>query len=351
MTGGIHIRGVILAAGAGERARPLTDIIPKALLDVAGKTLLAWTLQGLYHAGIRDITTAIGYKASIVEDYLNTDKQLTEGNQNITIVTVQDYAIGPLRTVLTALESCPDEEFLITPVDAVVSTEVVKDMLNKHKKTGSMILAVDFTASSGTIAHVNKDGLIVRLGNPAPSNAFSVGRSVMLLVAHRSIVDYCRSALLHGESRLVPVLNQMIDNGIPILSCDVHSKWFDIDTLSDLLSLNRHLLDSRGTHDVTGGIFVPSSDKMEIGDRFPLKKSDVIVNDNVLLEGPVLLLPGCRIGQGCRIGPNVTIGSSARISESCELINTIVHSKSTLSAHNRVQNAIIYGSEIYSAEL
>jgi NDP-sugar pyrophosphorylase family protein len=351
MTGGIHIRGVILAAGAGERARPLTDSIPKALLNVAGKTLLSWSLQGFCHAGIRDITTAIGYKASMIEDYLNSAEQLAECNQNITIVTVHDYAIGPLRTALTAFESCSDEQFLVAPVDAVVSTEVITDMLNKHKKTRGMILAVDFTASSGTLVHVDKDGLIVRLGNSAPGSAFSIGRSVMLFVAHRSIVDYCRSALLRGESRLVPVLNQMIDNGIPIFSCDVRSKWFDIDTLSDLLLLNRHLLDSRNMHGITGGIFVPSSDKMEIGDRLTLKESGVIVNKNVLLEGPVLLLPGCRIDQGCRIGPNVTIGSSARILENCELINTIVYSKSTLSAHSKVQNAIIYGSEIYCTEL
>jgi mannose-1-phosphate guanylyltransferase len=351
VTGGIHIRGVILAAGAGERARPLTEVLPKALLYAAGKTLLDWSLHDLRHAGVQDITAAVGFMASMVEDHINSETQEKGYDQSPTIVDVQDYEIGPLRTALTAFESFSDEEFIVTPVDAVVGTEVIKGMLNKHKETRQMILAVDFTANSGTLVHADKDGLIVRLGNSTPSGASSVGRSAMLLIAHRSIVEYCKSALSRGESRLVPVLNQMIDDGIPILSYDIRSKWFDIDTLHDLLLLNLYLLESRAMRDIAGCIYVPKGDLMEIGDKLVLRDSDVVVNKNVLVKGPVLLLPGCAIEQGCSIGPNVTVGPYARISERCELANTIVYSKSLLSAHCRVHDAIVYGSEIYSEEM
>jgi NDP-sugar pyrophosphorylase family protein len=342
---------VILAAGAGERARPITEVLPKALLYAAGKTLLDWSLQDLRHAGVQDITVAVGHLASMVEDHMNSETQEKGYDQNPTIVDVQDYEIGPLRTVLTAIESFSDEKFIVTPVDAVVGTEVIVGMLNKHDETGQMILAVDFTANSGTLVHADKDGRIVRLGDSAPRGVSSVGRSAMLLIAHRSIVDYCKSALSRGESRLVPVLNQMIDDGIPILSYDVRSKWFDIDTLHDLLSLNLHLLESRSKSDVAGCIYVPSGDLMEIGDKLVLRDSDVTLNKNVLVKGPVLLLPGCAIEQGCSIGPNVTVGPYTRISERCELVNAIVHSRSILSANCRVHDAIVYGSEIFSEEM
>ncbi|HTY02632.1 MAG TPA: sugar phosphate nucleotidyltransferase, partial [Rhodocyclaceae bacterium] len=46
---------MILAAGRGERMRPLTDRTPKPLLPVAGKPLIVWHLERLARAGIRDL--------------------------------------------------------------------------------------------------------------------------------------------------------------------------------------------------------------------------------------------------------------------------------------------------------
>ena len=49
------MRALILAAGRGERMRPLTDTVPKPLLVVRGKRLIEWHLEALARAGVRDI--------------------------------------------------------------------------------------------------------------------------------------------------------------------------------------------------------------------------------------------------------------------------------------------------------
>ncbi|HEX2011957.1 MAG TPA: sugar phosphate nucleotidyltransferase, partial [Roseateles sp.] len=49
------MRAIILAAGRGERMRPLTDHTPKPLLPVRGKPLIAWHIEALAAAGVRDI--------------------------------------------------------------------------------------------------------------------------------------------------------------------------------------------------------------------------------------------------------------------------------------------------------
>lgn len=49
------LRALILAAGRGERMRPLTDAVPKPLLEVRGRPLIEWHLQALARAGVREV--------------------------------------------------------------------------------------------------------------------------------------------------------------------------------------------------------------------------------------------------------------------------------------------------------
>lgn len=61
--------GIVLAAGAGRRLRPMTDALPKALLPVAGDTtILDLALHNLAHVGIDQVTVVIGYAASAVRE-------------------------------------------------------------------------------------------------------------------------------------------------------------------------------------------------------------------------------------------------------------------------------------------
>jgi len=55
------MKAMLLAAGRGERMRPLTDQIPKPLLPVAGRPLIAWHLQRLAQAGIHEVVINLSW--------------------------------------------------------------------------------------------------------------------------------------------------------------------------------------------------------------------------------------------------------------------------------------------------
>lgn len=65
------LKAMILAAGRGERMRPLTDCTPKPLLPVAGKPLIVWHLERLVRAGFREIIINCAHLGDQIEALLD----------------------------------------------------------------------------------------------------------------------------------------------------------------------------------------------------------------------------------------------------------------------------------------
>ncbi len=64
------MRALILAAGRGERLRPLTDAVPKALLAVGGRTLIEWQVERLVLGGFTDLVVNHAHFGAMIEEAL-----------------------------------------------------------------------------------------------------------------------------------------------------------------------------------------------------------------------------------------------------------------------------------------
>jgi MurNAc alpha-1-phosphate uridylyltransferase len=69
------MKAMLLAAGRGERMRPLTDHTPKPLLEVAGRPLIAWHLQRLSQAGIHDVVINLSWLGETIAAALGDGSQ------------------------------------------------------------------------------------------------------------------------------------------------------------------------------------------------------------------------------------------------------------------------------------
>jgi MurNAc alpha-1-phosphate uridylyltransferase len=58
---------MILAAGRGERMRPLTDAVPKPMLEAGGKPLIVWMLEALARAGVCDVVINTAHLGNVIE--------------------------------------------------------------------------------------------------------------------------------------------------------------------------------------------------------------------------------------------------------------------------------------------
>ena len=73
-------RALILAAGRGERMRPLTDHTPKPLLPVRGRPLVQWWADALARGGVREIVVNTAWLGQQIEDYFSAQR-LTDGRE------------------------------------------------------------------------------------------------------------------------------------------------------------------------------------------------------------------------------------------------------------------------------
>ena len=107
---------MIFAAGLGTRLKPLTDTLPKALVPLAGKTLLQWQIEKLKAAGIRDIVVNIHHFPDMIINYLKDNDNF---GCNIQVSDERDMLLetgGGLRKAKELLASLPNSPITSSPL-------------------------------------------------------------------------------------------------------------------------------------------------------------------------------------------------------------------------------------------
>ena len=127
------MRAMILAAGLGTRLRPLTDDRPKALVEVAGRTLLEITLRRLREFGIREVIVNVHHFADMVVDYLGKNDNFGMRIEISREEVLLDTGGGLKKAAWFFLEEGRSEEpFFLHNVD-VLSTIDFRRMVEFHK--------------------------------------------------------------------------------------------------------------------------------------------------------------------------------------------------------------------------
>ncbi|HOY70806.1 MAG TPA: nucleotidyltransferase family protein [Methylotenera sp.] len=107
------MKAMILAAGRGERMRPLTDHTPKPLLKVGGKPLIVWHIERLVQAGFAELVINHAHLGQQIEDALGDGKQWGVHIQ----YSPEKVALETAGGIANALPLLGDEPFLVVNGD------------------------------------------------------------------------------------------------------------------------------------------------------------------------------------------------------------------------------------------
>ncbi len=113
----VPFKAMILAAGRGERMRPLTDTMPKPLLQAGGKALIEYHLERLALAGFKDIVINHAHLGSMIEDALGDGQQYGVNIEYSPEAVALETAGGIVQAMPLLADQSVDRPFLVVNGD------------------------------------------------------------------------------------------------------------------------------------------------------------------------------------------------------------------------------------------
>jgi MurNAc alpha-1-phosphate uridylyltransferase len=227
----LKVRAMILAAGRGERMRPLTDVVPKPLLEIAGKALIIYQIEALESAGIKNIVINTGHLGEQIQYELGTGASFGVD------ILYSDEGENILETaggIIQALPLLGEDPFIVTNADIFTNFDYC--LLPKQLDSDAHIVLVDNPAH-----------------NPEGDFAFEKGR---VLAQGKQKLTYSGIGLFHphffkncnpGRLPLAPLLLQSVRAKRLSGQCFT-GLWNDIGTPARLKEINESLVNQESKH-------------------------------------------------------------------------------------------------------
>lgn len=218
------MRAMILAAGRGERLRPLTDALPKPLIEAGGKPLIEYHLERLAAAGFQDIVINQGHLGHLLPEQL--------GNGDHWRVRIH-WSVEPLEALETgggifqALPLLGSGPFLV--INGDIHTEYPLRRLRAVKCDQAHLVLVPNPPH-------NPKGDFCLQGARVQNTGHDMHTFSGLAVYHPRLFNQCAA----GRYSIVPTLRKTIDDAL-VTGELYQGQWLDIGNLERLESLKKHL--------------------------------------------------------------------------------------------------------------
>ena len=319
------MNAILLAAGIGERLRPLTHVIPKALLPVAGIPVIIRNLNLLRSCGVEEVVINL-YS---IPDAIKKEVSAFSGIK--ILFSEEETILGTAGGIKRAANLLGKKEFIVMNVDILADVDL-NDLLRFHReKKGicTMVLRTDKNAALYGPIETDEQGKVKRfLGQPQTDEVLDTYMFTGIQVMH---LDFLAGAPENSYSDISKdVYPESVHAEKEIFGYIFRDHWVDIGLPDNYLNANRYFLEKEGRE-------VISSLKKKFGGAY--------IGPNVEIENGVEIASGSSIYSGCTIEDGVTIQNSVilhdtHICSGALITNSIIGPSTKISAGKHLNKAI-----------
>jgi mannose-1-phosphate guanylyltransferase/mannose-1-phosphate guanylyltransferase/phosphomannomutase len=306
------MKAMVLAAGLGTRLRPLTFEIPKPMVPVLDRPVMAHIVDLCRRQGFDELIANLHYFPDTIRGYFGDGIEYR----------YEEELLGTAGGVRNVRDFFGEDPVLVISGDALSDIDLNK-LVERHESAGGIgtltVKKVDDTREYGVVLH-DGDGRISGFQEkPHPDEALSDLGNCGIYCFSPEIFDYFPDTdFVDWAGDVFPTL---LESDVPFYIHEIDEYWNDVGSLDELRA---------GTFDALSGEL-----KIDVPTSAPLP-------DDCEVQGQVWVGQNCTIGSGVRLMGSVVIGDGSRIGDRVALRDSIVFPGTTVGDEQIVIGAI-YG--------
>ena len=321
------MKAVILAAGEGNRMRPLTSNRPKVMLPIANKPILEHLLIEVKEAGVGEFIFIVGYCDEQVRSYFGKGDKW-----GVNIDYLEQRKQLGTADAIRMVEGMVDDNFLVINGDVIVSRKDIRKLIKNAHNTMSVIEVRDPRGLGMVELSGKKVTNIYEKTERPPTLMANAGLYLFTPEVFDAISRTEKSP--RGEYEITDSLKILITTKSGLHYQELQL-WRDLSYPWDLLSANESMLaglKAQNLGEVEENVVLKGA--VDIGKNTVIKSGAYIV-------GPVIIGEDCEIGPNCYIRPTTVIGDSCHIGAAVEIKNSLIMKGSKIPHLNYVGDSVI----------
>jgi mannose-1-phosphate guanylyltransferase len=322
------MKAMILAAGKGTRVQPLTYDLPKPMIPILGKPVMAYLVEHLAQHGVTDIMVNVSYLHEKIEEYFGEGHQFGvrigysfEGYTN----DVGEVVPEPLGSAggmkkIQEFGGFFDETTIVLCGDALIDLDLEAALI-EHRRVGALASVItlevpwDKVSSYGVVVSDDDGRIRAFQEKPAQADALSNCVSTGIYIFEPAVLDLIPAGQPFDiGSQLFPLL---VEQGLPFYAQKRQYNWIDIGSVKDYWEVLQSVLMGEVAH-----LHVPGT---QIADGvWAGLNTNIDWSGGTRIEGPVYIGSGCRIEAGATIVGPAWIGHGSHVCSGTEVVRSVL---------------------------